>query len=118
MNKILLIGNVTKDIELQETTSNEKCARFTLAVNCGLEKDGTKHVDFFNCIAFRTQAASLAKYVKKGAKLAIIAQMKSLAKTVKDVTVTYWTAFVENFEFLPSVQAAEKPVEPDDYMPF
>lgn len=118
MNRILLIGNVTKDIELQETTSGEKCARFTLAVNCGLEKDGTKHVDFFNCIAFRSQAATLVKYVKKGAKLAILAQMKSQSKTVKDVSVTYWTAFVETFEFLPSVQASEKPVEPYNDMPF
>lgn len=104
MNKIELIGNVTKDVDLQE----KNCvtfARFTLAVNCGLEKDGKKHVDFFNCVAFGAQAETLAKYVKKGAKLAIVARMTSRTEKVKDVSVTYWTAQVEDFDFLPSAQA-------------
>jgi single-strand DNA-binding protein len=120
MNRISLIGNVTKDVELQEK-NGVKYARFALAVNCGLEKDGAKHVDFFNCVAFRAQAETLAKYVKKGAKLAIIARMTSRTEKVKDVTVTYWTAQVENFEFLPGIQAAKKPVEPAepaDDLPF
>lgn len=127
MNKIELIGNVTKDIELQEK-NGVKYVRFTLAVNCGLEKDGTKHVDFFNCVAFRAQAEALAKYVKKGAKLAIVARMTSQTEkvkdapaaywTVKDVPVTYWTAQVEEFDFLPSTQAIEKSVEPASDLPF
>lgn len=117
MNKIELIGNVTKDIELQEK-NGLKYARFSLAVNCGLEKDGEKHVDFFNCVAFRAQAETLAKYVKKGAKLAIVARMTSRTEKVKDVTVTYWTAQVEDFDFLPYSQATEKPVEPVDDLPF
>lgn len=117
MNKIELIGNVTKDIELQEK-NGVKYARFVLAVNCGLEKDGEKHVDFFNCVAFRKQAETLAKYVKKGAKLAIIARMTSHTEKVKDVSVTYWTAQVEDFDFLPSAQASEKPVEPANDLPF
>lgn len=117
MNKIELIGNVTKDVELQEK-NGVKYARFALAVNCGLEKDGEKHVDFFNCVAFRTQAETLAKYVKKGAKLAIVARMTSRTEKVKDVPVTYWTAQVEDFDFLPSAQTTEKPVKPTDDLPF
>ena len=117
MNKIELIGNVTKDVELQEK-NGVKYARFTLAVNCGLEKDGEKHVDFFNCVAFRLCAETLAKYVKKGAKLAIVARMTSRTEKVKDVSVTYWTAQVEDFEFLPSPRATEKPVKPADDLPF
>lgn len=117
MNKIELIGNVTKDIELQEK-NGVKYARFAIAVNCGLEKDGEKHVDFFNCVAFRAQAETLAKYVKKGAKLAIVARMTSRTEKVKDVSVTYWTAQVEDFDFLPSAQATEKPVKPVDDLPF
>lgn len=117
MNKIELIGNVTKDVELQEK-NGVKYARFTLAVNYGLEKDGEKHVDFFNCVAFRAQAETLAKYVKKGAKLAIVARMTSRTEKVKDVAVAYWTALVEDFDFLPSAQAKEKPVEPADGLPF
>lgn len=117
MNKIELIGNVTKDVELQEK-NGVKYTRFSLAVNCGLEKDGKKHVDFFNCVAFRAQAETLAKYVKKGAKLAIVARMTSRTEKVNDVTATYWTAQVEDFDFLPSSQATEKPVEPTNDLPF
>ena len=117
MNKIELIGNVTKDVELQEK-NGVKYTRFVLAVNCGLEKNGEKHVDFFNCVAFRAQAETLAKYVKKGAKLAIVARMTSRTEKVKDVSVTYWTAQVEDFDFLPSAQATEKSVEPADDLPF
>lgn len=117
MNKIELIGNVTKDVELQEK-NDVKFARFTLAVNCGLEKDGAKHVDFFNCVAFRAQAETLAKYVKKGAKLAIVAHMTSHTVTEKEKSVTYWTAQVDEFDFLPSAQATEKPVETTNDLPF
>lgn len=119
MNKIELIGNVTKDVELQEK-NGVKYARFTLAVNCGLEKNGEKHVDFFNCVAFRAQAETLAKYVKKGAKLAIVARMTSRTEkdAIKNVSITYWTAQVEDFDFLPSSNATEKPAEPTDGLPF
>ena len=117
MNKIELIGNVTKDVDLQEK-NGVTFVRFTLAVNCGLEKDGKKHVDFFNCVAFRAQAETLAKYVKKGTKLAIVARMISRTEKVKDVTVTYWTAQVEDFDFLPSAQATEKPDESANGLPF
>ena len=126
MNKIELIGNVTKDVELQEK-NGVKYARFTLAVNCGLEKNGEKHVDFFNCVVFRAKAETLAKYVKRGTKLAIVARMISRTEMLKvisptgmmqDAFVAFWTAEVEDFDFLPSAQATEKPVEPADDLPF
>lgn len=123
MNKIELIGNVTKDVKLQEK-NGVKYARFTLAVNCGIEKDGKKHVDFFNCVAFRAQAETLAKYVKKGAKLALVARMISCTVTEKEKPVTYWTAQVEDFEFLPCAQVTETTGDNDkkegngDLLPF
>lgn len=117
MNKIELIGNVTKDVELQKK-NGVKYARFTLAVNCGLEKNGEKHVDFFNCVAFRAQAETLAKYVKKGAKLAIVARMTSHTEKCNGESTTYWSAQVEDFDFLPSAKATEKPVAVAGDLPF
>lgn len=115
MNKIQLIGNVTKDVELQEK-GDVKYVCFTLAVNYGLEKDGSKHVDFFKCVAFHKQAETLAKYVKKGTKLAISAHMTS-SKSVKTNAIQ-WSTFIEEFDFLPSAQTTEKTIKSDDDLPF
>lgn len=116
MNKILLIGNITKDVELQEK-DGVNYVRFTLAVNHGLEKDGKKHVDFFTCVAFHKQAEVLAKYVKKGAKLAIAAYLTS-ARYGKD-NALQWTAFIEEFDLLSFPPSdTEKPTATADALPF
>ncbi len=72
MNKVLLIGNLTKDPELTETASSVKVCRFTIAVNRQYTNgDGERETDFFNCTAWRGLAESVARYCKKGNKLAV-----------------------------------------------
>ena len=72
MNKVLLIGNLTKDPELTETASGVKVCRFTIAVNRPYMKgDGERETDFFNCTAWRSLADSIAKYCGKGKKVAV-----------------------------------------------
>lgn len=71
-NKVILIGRLTKDIELKKTQSDVSCASFSLAVDKPYKKD-REHPEaiFVNCTAWRAQAEFLAKYFSKGDKVAI-----------------------------------------------
>lgn len=72
MNKVFLIGNLTKDPDLAETASGATVCRFTIAVNRSYTNgEGERETDFFNCTAWRSLAESVARYCKKGNKLAV-----------------------------------------------
>lgn len=71
MNKVFLIGNVVKDIELQQTSSGVSFCNFTLAVNRSYKSDGETVTDFIPCIAWRGTAETLSKYTHKGDKLLV-----------------------------------------------
>ena len=72
MNKVFLIGNLTKDPELTETPSGVAVCRFSLAVNRNYANEkGERQTDFFNCTAWRGVGETVAKYSKKGNKLAV-----------------------------------------------
>ena len=72
MNKVFLIGNLTRDPELTETASGVAVCHFAIAVNRGYaSQDGERQTDFFNCTAWRGQAETIARYTKKGNKVAV-----------------------------------------------
>lgn len=72
MNKVFLIGNLTRDPELTETSGGIKICRFAIAVNRNYSgSDGERKTDFFNCVAWRNLAETVARYTKKGTKVAV-----------------------------------------------
>ena len=72
MNKVFLIGNLTRDPELSETNSGVSVCRFGLAVNRRrAQGDGEPQVDFFNVTAWRSLAETVNRFVKKGNKVAV-----------------------------------------------
>lgn len=72
MNKVFLIGNLTRDPELSETGSGISVCRFSIAVNRDYTNaDGERETDFFNIKAWRGTAETIAKYCKKGNKLLV-----------------------------------------------
>ncbi len=68
MNKVFLIGNLTKDPELSTTTSGIKFCRFTLAVSRNYSRDGKRETDFLPIVVWRAQADNCARYLKKDRK--------------------------------------------------
>lgn len=101
MNKILIIGNLTKDVELKSTTSGIEVCTFTLGVKRNYtNKDGKYDSDFPNFIAFNKTAEIISKYTKKGFTLAVEGriQTRSYEKDGKKVYVT--EIVVESVEFL------------------
>ena len=72
MNKVFLIGNLTRDPELTETASGVAVCHFAIAVNRNYAgQDGERATDFFNCTAWRGQAENIARMCKKGQKVAV-----------------------------------------------
>ncbi len=72
MNKVFLIGNLTRDPELTETASGVPVCHFAIAVNRNYSsQDGEPQTDFFNCTAWRSMAETIARYTKKGKKVAV-----------------------------------------------
>lgn len=71
MNKVFLIGNLTRDPELTETPSGVAVCRFSIAVSRNYTQDGERQTDFFNCTAWRGLGETIARYTSKGKKVAV-----------------------------------------------
>ena len=72
MNKVFLIGNLTREPELTETSNGVSICRFAIAVNRNYSgADGERKTDFFNCTAWRNTGEAVARYAKKGNKIAV-----------------------------------------------
>lgn len=105
MNKIILIGNLTRDPELSVTQNGKKLCRFTIAVGRIFDKEKT---DFFKCTAWEQKAELIGKYVHKGNKLGIIGRLE-INETEKDgVKTRHHNIMVEDIEFLtPKTEPSE-----------
>lgn len=118
MNKVFLIGNLTKDPELNTTNSGLAVCKMTIAVNKG------EDAQFFNIVAWRGLATSCNTYLAKGRKIAVCGRLETRSYDAQDGTKRYVTEIVaEDIEFLTSPQnsgapSGTTPIEPDDSLPF
>ena len=110
MNKVILIGRLTKDPELKKTNSGLSYVQFNLAVNRNYtSKSGEKQADFINCVAWRTQADNLVKYIKKGGLIGIEGEIQTRTYDDKNGTKKYITEVLCNsIEFLESKSQQSK----------
>lgn len=99
MNKVILIGRLTKDPELNFAAgSGTAVCRFGLAVTRPFKKDET---DFINCVAFGKTGETIAQYLTKGRQLAIVGNIRTGSYDAKDGTKRYTTdVVIESFEFI------------------
>lgn len=114
MNRIHLIGNLTRDPELSETPAGVAVCKFSIAVSrTYADQNGEKQTDFFNCTAWRGQAENIAKYCAKGNKIAVVGSMQSRAyEDRQGVKKTAWEVQISEIEFLSPHEAQEKGNEP------
>jgi single-strand DNA-binding protein len=75
LNKVELIGRITKDLELKYTQSQKQVLSFTIAVNKRV--NGENSADFINCVAWNTTAEFISKYFKKGQTIAAIGRLQN-----------------------------------------
>ena len=72
MNKVFLIGNLTRDPETVKTVNGNKISRFDIAVNRRFTQDGEQKTDFFRVVTFRNLAEVVENYLTKGSKIALV----------------------------------------------
>lgn len=101
MNKVVLVGRLTKDPELRFAAgSGNAVSRFTLAVNRQFKKD---EADFINCVAFGKTAETISQYFTKGRQIAVSGNIRTGSYDAQDGTKRYTTdVVVESFDFLES----------------
>ena len=101
MNKVILIGNLTKDPELSTTNSGINYCRFTLAVPKRFVQNGERDAEFINIVVWRVQADNCHKYLKKGSKACVIGSLQTRSYDAQDGSKRYVTEVVaEEVEFL------------------
>ena len=102
MNKVFLIGNLTRDPELSTTNSGISVCRISIAVSRRFANaDGSRETDFFNVVAWRAIAENCAKYLKKGSKIAVMGTIQNRSYEGNDGTKRYTTDITaEEIEFL------------------
>ena len=85
MNRVILIGNLTRDPELTGTPSGVAVCRFSIAVSRDYANaDGNRETDFFNITVWRGRAENCGKYLKKGNKVAVIGSLQNRSYEDKD----------------------------------
>lgn len=104
MNKVILIGNLTRDPELSTTNSGVSVCRFSIAVQRRFASgEGGSQADFFNIVVWRGQADNCHKFLKKGSKCAVVGRLQNSSYEAQDGTKRYTTDVVaEEVEFLGS----------------
>ncbi|KKX54449.1 single-stranded DNA-binding protein [Brevibacillus borstelensis] len=114
MNKVILIGNLTKDPELRYTPNGVAICTFTVAVNKRV--NGENQADFINVVAWQKTADLCATYLRKGRQAAIEGRLQSRSYDDKEGKRRYVTEVVaENVEFLGGKEKQEQPGMSDPF---
>ena len=106
MNKVILMGRLTRDPEVRYSQGGENplaIARFTLAVDRRFKRDGEATADFINCVAFGRQAEHAERFYRQGLKVVITGRIQTGSYTNRDGQKVYTTDVVaEEVEFVES----------------
>ena len=102
MNKVILIGNLTKDPELSTTTGGISVCRFTVAVGRKYaNSEGERETDFINIVVWRNLADNCHRFLKRGSKVAVVGNIQNRSYDATDGTKRYITEVVaEEVEFI------------------
>ena len=104
MNKVFLIGRLTRDPELRYTSSNLPVASFSIAVNRNFTNQaGEREADFINIVVWRKQAENIKNYLKQGSQIAVDGRLQTRSYDGEDGKKRYITEVVaDNVQFLDS----------------
>lgn len=104
MNKVILVGRLTRDPEVRTMPTGNTVASFTLAINRNFKnKEGNIDADFINVSVFGRQAENVGKYVTKGSQLGVDGRIQTRSYDAQDGTKRYVTEVIaESVEFMSS----------------
>lgn len=111
MNKVILMGRLTRDPEIRYSQGEQPTAvaRYTLAVDRRFKKEGDESADFIGCVAFGKQGEFAEKYLHKGTKIVVSGRIQTGSYTNKDGAKVYTTEVIaEEQEFAESKSASQQ----------
>ncbi|MDN2966435.1 single-stranded DNA-binding protein [Streptococcus suis] len=119
INNVVLIGRLTRDVELRYTPSNVAVGAFTLAVNRNFKNAaGDREADFVNCVIWNKQAENLANWTKKGHLIAITGRIQTRSYENQQGQRVYVTEVVaESFQILEKRDNSANYSSMDEQMP-
>ena len=121
MNKVQLIGRLTKEPEIKLTSNQTKFCQFTVAVDRRFkDANGNKQTDFINCLAWKQTAEFISKYFHKGSRIAVAGsiQTRSYEKDGQKVFITEVIADDVEFVESNSNSDASESAAPAEKLPF
>ena len=110
MNKVILMGRLTRDPEVRYSQGENPLAivRFTLAVDRRFRRDGEQSADFIQCVAFGRQAEHAERYYRQGLKVVVSGRIQTGSYTNRDGVKVYTTeVVVEEQEFAESKASSD-----------
>lgn len=110
MNNVQLLGRLTREVDLRQTTNGIAFARFTIAVNRTYKnQQGEREADFISCVAYRQTAELIARYFTKGSQIAVDGRIQTGSYENQQGQRVYTTdVVVNNFYFVESRQNSEQ----------
>jgi single-strand DNA-binding protein len=109
MNKVMLVGRISNDLELRYTNNNNAVVEFSLATNRPVMRDGERVTDFITCVLFGKQAENLQKYQSKGNLIGIEGSFRTDKYQDKDGNNRYKNYVLVNIvEFLEGNRGASE----------
>lgn len=119
LNKTILLGRITQDLELKQTPNGVSVLSFTVAVDRNFAKQGEeKQSDFISCVAWKERAEFISRYFGKGRMIAVEGQLRTRTYEDKNGVKHYVTeVYVDNASFTGEKKAENQPMigNPDDY---
>lgn len=115
MNKVILMGRLTRDPEIRYLQGDTPVAvaRYSLAVNRRFKKQGEAEADFIKCVAFGKSGEFVEKFLKKGQMISVVGRIQTGSYTDKDGRKVYTTDVVVEEHYFAEGKKEEKP-KPED----
>jgi single-strand DNA-binding protein len=103
INNVILVGRLTKELDLRQTQNGKSYCNFTIACNRMKKEDGTQEADFINCITWGKTAENLCNYMSKGSLIGIEGNIQTRTYDDKDGNKRFvMDVNARNIQFLES----------------
>ena len=112
MNKVILMGRLTKEPELKQTPNQISVIRFSLAVNRRFVKEGQQEADFINCVAWRQTAEFISRYFHKGSMIAVAGSTQTRSWEGQDGKRQYATEVLADEVYFTGEKKLENQSQP------
>ena len=109
INSVVLVGRITRDIDLRKTPNGASVVQFTLAVNRKVKQQGQPDADFINCQAWNGTADNMARYLHKGSLIGVEGRIQTRSYDDRDGKKVYVTEVVaDSVQFLEPKQPTQQ----------